>query len=90
MFIVKLLEASNVLREIAVACPELEGKNFLLMIPERTLPQISKGYEVILRKNNAMLGKETEVKLHSITKSHALKILEAQNTVAIYTPNEES
>lgn len=84
----KLIEAVNILRQIVIECPELHGNNFLIMIPEPTEPIISKGYEIIIRTTKG-IDDSTDQKLHIISLEHNLKILDAPNTMALYTPSEE-
>ncbi len=84
----KLLEATDILREIVVECPRLNGQNFLVMIPEPTLAAVSKGYEIIIRQKKALIDKKTDLILHAIASEHHLRILEAKNTIALYTSTE--
>lgn len=83
-----LNEAALVFQQMILECPSLAGMNFLIMIPEPTFPAISKGYEIIIRKNHRVVDQKTDRVLHEIVLERGLKILEAENTIAIYTPNE--
>lgn len=83
---IKINEAADFFNKLVKECPKLSGRNFLIMIPEPTLPLISEGYEVIIRKNSKEIDKETDETIHALVMAHKLSIMEAQNTIAIYTP----
>ena len=80
----KLLEATDLLRELVASFPELDGKNFLVMIPE-TPPNIARDYEVVIR-TKSQLEKDTEQAILNIAIGKRLAVLKAKNTIALYTP----
>ncbi len=85
----ELNEAADFFKKLVTQCPQLKGLNFLVMIPEPTLPLISEGYEVIIRKKGKALDKKTDDTIHALANENKLEVLEAENTVAIYEPYKE-
>jgi hypothetical protein len=45
---VKLCQAVSLLKEIVERCPNLNGNNFLVMLPESASVLGTKGYEIIM------------------------------------------
>ncbi len=84
----KLSETVDVFKQVVVRCPKLEGNNFLIMIPQPTEPIISTGYEIIIRKSKR-LDDKTDEALRAIALENHLKIMETENTIALYTPTDE-
>jgi hypothetical protein len=86
----ELNEAADFFKKIVTQCPNLKGLNFLVMIPEPTLPLISKGYEVIIRKDGKVVDKQTDQTIHTLALEKNLEVIVSTNIIAIYTPVKEN
>lgn len=83
----RLNEAADLFRQVVAECPKLEGRNFLIMIPEPTEPVISQGYELIIRTSKS-IDNYTDRTLRAIALEHGLKVLETATTIAMYTSTD--
>jgi hypothetical protein len=82
---VKLNRAVALLAEIVEKCPNIDGKNFLVMLPESASLLGTKGYEIIIRSKER-LDMETTAILSEIVAREKLSITQRPRTTMIYNP----
>jgi hypothetical protein len=82
---VKLNQAVNLLKEIVERCPNLEGNNFLIMLPESASLLGTEGYEIIIRSKKR-LNPETNDTLDEIVSRENLSIRQRPRSTMIYNP----
>ena len=73
------------LKEIVERCPNLDGNNFLIMLPESASLLGSKGYEIVIRSKE-LLDNETSETLYGIATREKLAITQRPNATMIYNP----
>jgi hypothetical protein len=81
----ELKRAVHLLKEIVEKCPNLEGNNFLIMLPKSASLLGSKGYEIIIRSEKR-LDIETSTILQDIASREKLDIRQRPTTTMIYNP----
>jgi hypothetical protein len=69
---------------IVAKCPELDGRNFLIMKMELPHPIETLGYEIIIRTNAEPLDKKTLKTLRDIALREKLTIEEKERSVMIF------
>jgi hypothetical protein len=82
---VKLNQAISLLKEIVERCPNLNGNNFLIMLPESASLLGTKGYEIIIRSKK-LLDNETSEILSEIATREKLSVRQRPNATMIYNP----
>ena len=81
-----LNRTAGVFSEVADRCPELEGRNFVIMIMDLPHPFETAGYEIVIRTEGRPLKDVTLRTLREITARENLKVEETRNSVMIYEP----
>jgi hypothetical protein len=82
---VDLNRAIALLKEIVEICPNLNGNNFVIMLPESASLLGTKGYEIIIRSKK-LLDSETGEMLYEIATREELRIRQRPNATIIYNP----
>jgi hypothetical protein len=87
-FSVELNKAVALLTEIITKCPELNGRNFLIMKIELPYPVETSGYELVIRTKGNPLDKKTLKTLKDIAARENLNLEEKETSVMIFDPYE--
>lgn len=82
----KLDYAVQLLKEIVERCPQLDGKNFVIMQPERAELLNTEGYELVIRSDNQYgFDPKTLDMFSSIGKEKQLKVQQKDSSVMFFT-----
>ena len=79
-----LKRATALFTEMVNKCPELEGRNFLIMKMNLPHPIETLGYEIIVKTDGRPLGGKTLKTLRDIVAREKLKLEEKGTSVMIY------
>ncbi len=85
----KLKEAIDFIKDVADICPNLEGKNIILMTSAAP-NTISVGYEVVIRKNGNIFDKSIQECLLNASKARNLSATFGLESIIIFTPKRNS
>ncbi len=80
----KLVEVANLFKEIAEKCPNLNGKNFVIMIADIPEPKTTEGYEITIRTEHEPIDEETLNTLKEIASREKLAIQQKETALLIY------
>ena len=82
-----LNQVAELFKEIVEKCPELDGKNFVIMIPDIPPPSLTIGYELVIKNIAKNFNEKTLEKLRDIVAREKLKIEQRPTSIMIFTPN---
>ena len=86
----RLNDAEELFREIVEKCPDLQHKNFLIILPEASPLNISQGYEVTIRVAPKEVDRKTMAMLYEIANKRRLQVMEASESIIIYESTERA
>jgi hypothetical protein len=79
-----LIEVADLFREVVEKCPELDGRNFVIMKVELPPSMTPVGYELVVRIGRGKLDKVTVEKLYDIAIREKLKIVLKPTSLYIF------
>jgi hypothetical protein len=79
-----LIEVADLFREVIEKCPELDGRNFVIMKVNLPSNMPSVGYELVIRMERGKLDKATLEKLYEIAIRKKIKIVQKPTSLYIF------
>ena len=86
-----LNQIANLFSEVVKKCPELDGKNFVIMKPDLPAPMATEGYELVIRKDGkGDLSEETKKKIEDLAQERGLSVESKETSVMIFKASPKS
>ncbi len=79
-----LVEVANLFKEIAEKCPNLNGKNFVIMTSNMPGLKVAEGYEITIRTEHEPLDEETSNALKEIASREKVTLKQKETALLIY------